>query len=144
MILRHQHPCTWFGYDWTPGGPPSEHPDGRQLTEILRGAGAGVSEPVTTTLGGVPAQYLQYTLPVDHQCRARADVAVDSLDKTWVDPGRALPIPNPGQVHHLWVLTLAGTAVLVDATHTAGASDSDVNALMAIAGEVGFAADPAP
>lgn len=138
MVLRHQHPCTWFGYDWTPGGAPTEHPDVTTLTELVRAAGVGVTDPVSTTLGEVPAQYLEYTLPADYQCRSRAGIPVDPLDKTWTDPTGALSVPDPGQVHQLWILTLAGTSVLIDATHTTGANASDIDTLTGIVDSLEF------
>lgn len=41
-------------------------------------------------------------------------------------------------MHQLWILTLAGTAVLIDATHTTGANASDIDTLTGIVDSLEF------
>lgn len=89
MVLRHQHPCTWFGYDWTPGGAPTEHPDVTTLTELVRAAGVGVTDPVSTTLGGVPPS--TWSTPFPRTTSAAAGPA--SRSTHWTGPGPTPPAP---------------------------------------------------
>jgi len=99
--------------------------------------GHQTSGPTDVTLGGYPATRLEFSVPADFD----VSTCDGSLLRLWPDAGPnenlGLPI-YPGQTTTVYVVDLAGEAMLVIAVRKEGSSASDVAELQEIVDSVRF------
>jgi hypothetical protein len=137
-------PCRWKGQGFDPG-PTVANLVVALVAQKMRNA----STPIDVTLAGYTGKYLEWSVPADLKSSSwtsfdACDLDSDGFDHdflSWLgESGGDRYEQVPGQVDRLWVLSVNGKRLVVDATYSPGTSSGDQTELEQVVDSLRFGA----